>query len=111
MSRKFFRKIGPSREFIQNHKSLRQIVHLLQDGNLFHLNRNSVSRAFAIGLGVAMTPVYGHMLMAAIIAIWLWANLALSVILVWVSKPLTFPFILFTEYWLGTQALGAEEKN
>ncbi len=110
MSKKFFKKIGPSREFIQNHKSLSLIAHLLQDENLFHLNRNSVSRAFAIGLGAAMTPVYGHMLLAAILAIWLRANLALSVVLVWVSNPLTFPLILFAEYWLGAQVLGVEEK-
>ena len=110
MSRKFFRQIGPSREFIQNHKSLSLIAHLLQDENLFKLNRSSVSRAFAIGLAVAMTPVYGHMLMAAILAIWLRANLTLSVIMVWVSNPLTFPLILFAEYWLGAQILGVEEK-
>ena len=110
MSRKFFKQIGPSREFIQNHKSLSLIAHLLQDENLFHLNRHSVSLAFAIGLAVAMTPIYGHMLLAAILAIWLRANLALSVVLVWVSNPLTFPLVLFAEYWLGAQILGVEEK-
>ena len=110
MSRKFFRQIGPSWEFIQNHKSMSMIAHLLQDENLFNLNRNSVSRAFAIGLAVAMTPVYGHMLMAAILAIWLRANLTLSVVMVWVSNPLSFPLILFAEYWLGAQILGVEEK-
>lgn len=110
MPRKFFKRIGPSREYIQQHKSLGFIAHLLQDANLFHLTRHSVSRAFAIGLGVAMLPVYGHMLIAAILAIWTRANLALSIILVWVTNPLTFPLILIAEYWLGAQVLGIDEK-
>ena len=110
MPKKFFKRIGPSREYIQQHKSLGFIAHLLQDANLFHLTRSSVSRAFAIGLGVAMLPVYGHMLIAAILAIWARANLTLSIILVWVSNPLTFPLILVAEYWLGAQILGVEEK-
>jgi hypothetical protein len=110
MPRKFFKSIGPSRQYIQQHSSLRSIAHLLQDANLFHLNRHSVSRGFAIGLGVAMTPVYGHMLMAALLAIWLRANLALSIALVWVSNPVTFPLVLYAEYWLGAQIMGMEEK-
>jgi hypothetical protein len=110
MPKNIFKRIGPGRDTIRQHQSLRSIAHLLQDDNLFHLNRHSVSRAFAIGLAVAMTPVYGHMLIAALLAVWVRANLALSIALVWISNPLTFPFVLYAEYWLGAQLLGVEEK-
>lgn len=108
MPKKVFKKITPSPEFIRNHPSLDAIAHLLTDPNLFHLNRHSVSRAFAVGLGVAMLPVYGHMLIAAILAIWARANMAISIILVWVSNPLTFPIMLILEYWIGASLLGIE---
>lgn len=108
MPKKIFKKISPSPEFIRNHPSLDAIEHLLTEPNLFHLNRHSVSRAFAIGLGVAMTPIYGHMLIAALLAIWLRANLAISVILVWISNPLTLPLMLVTQYWIGASLLGIE---
>ena len=108
MPKKLFKRITPSAEFVRSHKSLAVIAHLLHDPNLFHLNRNSVSRAFAIGLGVAMLPVYGHMIISAALAIWLRANIAISMILVWVSNPLTFALILVIEYWIGARLLGVD---
>lgn len=108
MPKKIFRKMSPSPEFVRNHKSLSLIAHQLDDPNLFHLNRLSVSRAFAVGLGVAVLPVYGHMIMAAALAIWFRANLAISILLVWISNPLTFALFLIAEYWLGANLLGVE---
>lgn len=108
MPKKIFKRITPSPEFVRNHKSLAAIAHLLHDPNLFHLNRNSVSRAFAVGLGVAMLPTYGHMIMAAALAIWFRANIVISIILVWISNPITFPLMLVIEYWIGASLLGIE---
>ena len=98
----------PSPEFVRNHKSLAFIAHLLDKPNLFHLNRHSVSRAFAIGLGVAMLPTYGHIIIATALAIWLRANIVISTLLVWISNPLTFPFMLVIEYWIGARLMGIE---
>ncbi len=67
-----------------------------------------MSRACAVGLGVAMMPTYGHMIIAAALAIWLRANLVISVILVWISNPITFPLMLVIEYWIGANLLGIE---
>ena len=110
MPKKLFKKISPSADYVRNHKSLGSISHWLQDANLFHLNRQSVSRAFAVGLGVAMTPIYGHIIIAATLAIWSRANLAISLLLVWVSNPITFPFMLVAEYWVGTRLLGIDSN-
>lgn len=101
MPKTFFKKILPSKEFVQNHRALRSIAHLLQDPNLFHLNRSSVSRAVSISLAVSVIPFWGHMLISAVVAVWLRANIAISVILVWISNPLTFPFIILIEYKIG----------
>lgn len=101
MPRNFFRRLSPRPQTIRDHKRLSLIAHLLEDPNLFHLNRHSVARAFAIGLGVAMLPIFGHIILAAILAVWRKANLGISLLLIWVANPLTIPFILYVEYRLG----------
>lgn len=101
MPKNYLKKILPRQEFFQKHKALRSIAHLLDDPNLFHLNRSSVSRAVSISLAVAIIPFFGHMFISAVLAIWMRANLAISITLVWISNPLTFPFILYLEYKIG----------
>ena len=109
MPKKLLKRITPSPAFVRNHKSLAAIAHLLADPDLFHLNRHSVSRAFAVGLGVAMLPIYGQMIIASVLAIWSRANIAISIILVWITNPLTFPLILVIEYWIGANLLAIED--
>ena len=94
---------------MQTHKSFAKVAHFFEDPNLFHLNRHSVSRAVAIGLFVAMTPVYGHLFIAIFMAIWLRANIAISAILIWITNPLTLPAVLLFQYWIGAGVLGIEE--
>lgn len=105
MPRKFFRRISPRAHTVRNHKHLSFIAHLLKDPNLFHLNRHSVARAFAIGLGVGVLPIFGHIAIAALLAVWRRANLGVSLLLTWVANPLTIPFILYLEYRLGLLVL------
>ncbi len=94
---------GPRQRRLQ--RTVRKALH---QPNLFYINRRSVSRAIAIGVGVGVLPIYGHMPMAAVLAIRYRANLIISVISVWVSNPFTLPFIVLAEYWLGALILGME---
>lgn len=96
----------PSRERIHGNRFLRIFGTLLHQQNLWHLNRDSVARAFAIGVFWASIPMPFQMLPAAGCAIFFRANIALSVALVWLTNPITMPPIFYAEYLLGTWVLG-----
>jgi uncharacterized protein (DUF2062 family) len=101
MARKFFRRFMPSRETINQHRSLRLFRHWLEDPNLWHLNRYSVSSAVFIGLLIAFVPLPIHIIAVAMIAIWWRANLPISLTVIWLSNPITMPAQFFMAYKVG----------
>ena len=109
MPKKFIKRIMPDHETIRNHKSLKVFGTLLHDPNLWHLNRRSVSGAFAVGLFMAWVPVPFQMLLAAAAAIPFRVNLPLAVAMVWVSNPATMPFLYPGAYFLGKWLLGTPD--
>jgi uncharacterized protein (DUF2062 family) len=107
MPRKLFKRWLPDQAKVRDTRSLQFLGTLLHDPNLFHLNRHSVSVAFAVGLFLAFLPIPGQVPLAALLALWLRCNLPLSVALVWISNPLTFPVIFFAAYKVGLWFLDA----
>lgn len=105
MPKKFFRRLSPKPEVIKKHPALRLVAPLLNDPNMFHLNRYSVSMAFLIGVFLAFFPLPGQMLLAATVAFWVRCNLPIAVALVWITNPITIPPIFFATYKLGTWLL------
>lgn len=105
MPKKLFKRLSPSPEFIQRHPSLKAFSFILEDPNLFHLTRYSVSMAFLVGVFLAFFPIPGQMVLAAIVAFWLRCNLPITIALVWITNPITIPFIFFATYQLGTWLL------
>lgn len=107
MPRKFIRKYMPDHDKIRNHVQLNRVFgNLLHDPNLLHLNRRSVSSAFAVGLFIAFVPVPFQMLLAAAAAIIVRCNLPIAVALVWITNPFTMGPIFFFSYKVGTWFLG-----
>ena len=102
MPKKLFRKLFPQIEGFKDSSSLSIFGHAGRDPNLFHINRRSVARAFAIGLFTAFVPIPAQMVIAAGLAIIFRANIPISVILVWVTNPITVPAIFYSAYKLGT---------
>ena len=96
-----FKRHLPEMHAILQHPSLKFLGDHIHDPNLWHLNRTAVSRAVAIGVFVAFLPLPFQMVVAAIFAILARANLTISVILVWITNPVTIPPILFFCYKLG----------
>ncbi|MBE0469728.1 MAG: DUF2062 domain-containing protein [Methyloprofundus sp.] len=106
MPKKLLKKYMPSPESIKENKNLNFLGDKLHDPNLWHMNRRSVSAAFAIGLLVAWIPTPGQMAIAALIALYFRANLPISVALVWLTNPLTMPPMFYFAYLVGLGVLG-----
>jgi uncharacterized protein (DUF2062 family) len=112
MPRKFIRKYMPDHEKIRNHVHLNRIFgSLLHDPNLLHLNRRSVSSAFAVGLFMAFVPIPFQMLLAAAAAIIVRCNLPIAVALVWITNPFTMAPVFFFCYKVGTWFLGTPIRS
>lgn len=109
MSRLSFKKLIPSPETLKHSKSLRFLGALLDNPNLFHMNRRSVSKAFFWGVFIGLLPpVPIHTPAAAIAALITRCNLPLALAVVWVSNPITIPLIMFAFYHLGRVILQLE---
>lgn len=108
MPRKLFKKYLPDPNLLRDHKHLRMFGERLADPNLWHLNRRSVASGMAIGLFCAMLPMPFQMLPAAMLAILLRANLPLSVVLVWLTNPLTMIPVAWASYLLGATLVGID---
>lgn len=105
MARKLIRRYFPSPAAIRDTPGLRFLGDLRHDPNLLHLNRQSVSLAFFVGIFVAFLPIPMQMAVAACIALLVRCNLPIAVALVWISNPLTMPAMLFATYHLGRWVL------
>lgn len=105
MPRKFLKRWSPDPVKIRKSRSLRFLGWLLEEPNLFHLNRHSVSTAAFVGLLVCFLPIPGQMPLAALAAFLLRCNLPITFALVWISNPLTFPIIFYACYKLGVWIL------
>ncbi len=66
--------------------------------------------AFAVGLFCAFIPLPFQMLIAVALALLTRAHIAISVLLVWVSNPITMPPIFYFCYLVGREILGLPEK-
>ena len=91
----------PNREIIVRQRALRAIAHLLEDENLWHLNRRSVPIGGAIGVFLGFMPILGQMPIAAILALLFRGNIAIALAFTWISNPVTALPIFSACYGLG----------
>jgi uncharacterized protein (DUF2062 family) len=106
MPRRWFKQWSPDPASLRNHKGLGPLKRWLQDPNLWHLTRHSVSIAFLVGIFAALIPLPVQMLLAALGAIWLRGNVAVAVALTWATNPLTTPPLILAALHVGGWVLG-----
>lgn len=105
MPKKLIQRFLPSEETLKKHKSLGIFGRLILAPNLWHLNKRSVSGAFAVGLFCAFVPIPFQMILAAAFALIFRVNLPIAAVLVWITNPLTIPPLFYFAYLVGTWAL------
>ena len=109
MPKKLLKRYLPDPKKIKEIKALEFLGDKLHSPYLWHLNRHSVSRAFAVGFWAMYTPpLPWQQVIAAILAIYFNANLPIAVALVWITNPLTWLPMYFFAYKIGTLLLGMD---
>tara|TARA_R110002094_G_scaffold120698_1_gene115523 strand:- start:1697 stop:2455 length:759 start_codon:yes stop_codon:yes gene_type:complete len=111
MPRRFIKRFLPNEAKIKAHPSLSRLGSALHNPNLWHLNRNSVSLAFLVGIFCAFLPIPMQMLVAAVLAILIHSNLPISVGLVWITNPLTMPPIFYFTFKVGAWLLNLPDHE
>lgn len=110
MPKKFLQKWIPNPDTLKEHKHLRFLQKWLLRPSLWHLNRHSTARSFAVGLFVAWLPIPFQMVVAAALAILMNANIPVAVLLVWITNPITMPIMFYYAYIFGCFLLGQTSK-
>ena len=106
MPKHLFRKYLPSPDRLKGHKSLSFLGEVLTDPNLWHINRHSLAGAAFIGVFTGLLPIPLQMGLAALLAVRFHCNLPLSVMLVWISNPVTYVPIFYFTYRVGAWMTG-----
>lgn len=109
MSRRKLKQILPDPATLHENWYLRPFRALLHDPGLWSFNRRGVTRGCALGVFIAFLPMPGHMIAAALAAVWLRVNLPVAVAATWLSNPLTIAPIFYAGYKNGIVLTGMEE--
>lgn len=96
----------PSPESIREHRCLRWCAPVLSHPRLWHLHRRAVALGVAIGLVTGLIPGPVQMLLAAIIAIPLRANIPAAVFTTLYTNPLTFVPLYILAFNIGRLVTG-----
>jgi uncharacterized protein (DUF2062 family) len=91
---------------IKEHRVLGYFGEAFDRRQLWHVTRFSVAKAFAVGIFSAYLPVPFEMIIAALLAYVVRANLPISVMLIWISNPFTWALLWGPPYLLGAMILG-----
>ena len=72
------------------------------------VNRKSISRGVSIGILIGFIPMPMQMLAVLAFIPFFKFNVPISISMVWLSNPLTMPFMYYMEYQTGNFLLGNE---
>ena len=101
MIKNVIKRLFPKLDSVKEEKILKIFGPAVLQPNLWHINKKSVSRGFAIGAFCAFLPIPGQMIVAAFLAITFAGNLPFSLILTWISNPLTYTPMFYLSYKVG----------
>ncbi len=103
MAKQFFRRWLPSTERISRSKILSIFGQHLLNPQIWYINRKSITKAMFIGTFFGLIPIPFHSLFIVVAVLLLRVNLPLSLMMCWLSNPLTIVPIIYVSFWTGTQ--------
>jgi len=106
MPRKLFRKYVPTAASVRENRWIAKFGTLLHHPNLWHLNRDSVAGAVAIGLFAGLIPGPLQMLVALLLAITLRRNLPVALLVTLYTNPFTIVPLYLLASAYGNLLLG-----
>ena len=101
MIKNVIKRFFPKLDTVKEEKILKIFGPAVLQPNLWHINKKSVSRGFAIGAFCAFLPIPGQMILAAFLSITFAANIPISLVLTWITNPITFTPIFYFAYKVG----------
>ena len=110
MPRKLFRKYVPTAASVRENRWIAKFGTLLHHPNLWHLNRDSVAGAVAIGLFAGLIPGPLQMLVALLLAITLRRNLPVALLVTLYTNPFTIVPLYLLAYAYGSLLLGMNQQ-
>jgi uncharacterized protein (DUF2062 family) len=109
MPRAKLRKVLPTHEKIKSFKILKVFGKLLDKKDIWSLSRKKILGGVFIGMFVALIPMPFQMVLVAALSIIFNVNFPITIVLVWLSNPLTMPFIYYFEYEVGNILLNVQD--
>jgi len=91
----------PTREQLKNTRSLQFLGHRIQEPNLWHFNRYSLSFAFLVGGFCCFLPFPFQSIPCVMLCIWVRCNIPVAVAVVWISNPITMGPMMYFAYRVG----------
>jgi uncharacterized protein len=108
--RHWLKRVTPNRLVLEKHWCLKHVAILFPDRGCWTFNRSSVTRAFALGLFIAFIPptplLPVHLLLCALLGVYLRLNLPVLIATVFVSNPFTWLPQVAGSIWVGTKLMG-----
>jgi uncharacterized protein len=106
MPRKFIRRYLPDHASVRANRLVAMFGTLLHHPNLWHLNRDSVAGAVAIGLFAGLVPGPLQVLTALLLAVPLRRNVPVAVVVTFYTNPFTIVPLYLLAYAYGGLLLG-----
>ena len=102
MIRKVFKKSSRNRKFDEYIKKYKISTEFMA------VNRKMVSRAMLVGFFIAFIPMPLQMLAVVAVLPFFRFNALIGIAIVWITNPITMPFIYYVEYLTGNVLLMQE---
>lgn len=105
------KKMLPSQQSMQNNRWLNWMGPRLFHPRLWRMHRKGVSLGVGIGVFFAFLIPIAQIPLAAVLSMWLRANIPAAALATIVNNPLTFPPVYYAAWELGRWILSLEQHD